>query len=259
MELNREHLTEADVYLSAGLPLSWVLEQKDDYLAYLLKKQEVDFLFKGEQYKIRIVGADILPQGYAAIANKLDDLKGMTLLCDIGNGTMNLMYLRDGDAIPDKMYTEKFGTQQCVNAVLEAVMNKYQVVMDEGIVESYLRTGEADVAKEYLKIMKTAASRYAQEILRRLQVHDYTPSLMRMYVVGGGGFFSEKRKRKLLPKSHHCARTFVTARKLNSVPWKSRIRWIVLLKRSLPAGTERSMPICMKIDKVGNHWEKRGQ
>ena len=187
MELNREHLTEADVYLSAGLPLSWVLEQKDDYLAYLLKNQEVEFSFKGVRYKICIVGADILPQGYAAISDKLDDLKGMTLLCDIGNGTMNLMYLRDGDAIPDKMYTEKFGTQQCVNAILEAVMNKYQVVMDEGIVESFLRTGEADVAKEYLKIMKTAASRYAQEILRRLQVHDYTPSFMRLYVVGGGG------------------------------------------------------------------------
>ena len=61
------------------------------------------------------------------------------------------------------------------------------VVMDEGIVEGYLRTGEADVSKEYLKIMKTAASRYAQEILRWLQVHDYTPSLMRLYVVGGGG------------------------------------------------------------------------
>ena len=44
----------ANRHLSAGLPLSWVLEQKDDYLAYLLKKQEVDFLFKGEQYKIRI-------------------------------------------------------------------------------------------------------------------------------------------------------------------------------------------------------------
>ena len=102
MELNREHLTEADVYLSAGLPLSWVLEQKDAYLAYLLKKQEVDFLFKGEQYKIRIAGADILPQGYAAIADKLDGLKGMTLLCDIGNGTMNLMYLRDGDPRHEK-------------------------------------------------------------------------------------------------------------------------------------------------------------
>ena len=57
MELSREHLTEADVYLSAGLPLSWVLEQKDDYLAYLLKNQEVEFSFKGVRYKICIVGA----------------------------------------------------------------------------------------------------------------------------------------------------------------------------------------------------------
>ena len=63
----------------------------------------------------------------------------------------------------------------------------------------------------------------------------------------------------LLPKSQPCARTSGTARKSNSVPWKFRIRWIVLLKRSIPAGTERSMPICMKIDKIGNHWEKRGQ
>ena len=72
-------------------------------------------------------------------------------------------------------------------------------------------------------------------------------------------FFSEKRKRRLLPESQPCARTSGTVRKSNSVPWKSRTRWTVLLKRSTPAGTERSMPICMKIDKVGNHWEKRGQ
>lgn len=39
MELGLKQLTEADVYLSAGLLLSWVLEQKDDYLAYLLKKR----------------------------------------------------------------------------------------------------------------------------------------------------------------------------------------------------------------------------
>ena len=49
MELNRERLTEADVYLSAGLPLSWVLEQKDAYLAYLLKKSPSLHLRAGEK------------------------------------------------------------------------------------------------------------------------------------------------------------------------------------------------------------------
>ena len=187
MELNRENLTEASVHISAGLPLSWVQEQKAAYHAYLLKNKEVQFTFRGVDYKISIVGADIYPQGYSAIAAKAADMKGVTLLCDIGNGTMNLLYLRDGRPDPSRMHTEKFGTQQCVNAILEAVMNKYQVVMDEGIVEEYLRTGEADVSKDFLKLMKTAASQYVQGILRRLQAHEFTPSLMRLYVVGGGG------------------------------------------------------------------------
>lgn len=187
MELNRENLTEASIHISAGLPLSWVQEQKAAYHAYLLKNKEVQFVFRGVDYKITIVGVDIYPQGYSAIAAKAADMKGVTLLCDIGNGTMNLLYLRDGRPDPSRMYTEKFGTQQCVNAILEAVMNKYQVVMDEGIVEGYLRTGEADVSKDFLKLMKTVASQYVHGILRRLQAHEYTPSLMRLYVVGGGG------------------------------------------------------------------------
>ena len=186
-ELNVHGLTDATVRLAVGLPLTWVSRQREDFKVYLTRNREPSFIFRGKAYRVEIAGVDVFPQGFAAVAGQIRDFQGMNMLCDIGNGTMNLMYLRDGDAIPDKMYTEKFGTQQCVNAVLEAVMNKYQVVMDEGIVEAYLRTGEADVAKEYLKIMKTAASRYAQEILRRLQVHDYTPSLMRLYVVGGGG------------------------------------------------------------------------
>lgn len=51
MELNREHLTEADVYLSAGLPFSWVLEKKDAYLAYLLKNKRWNFCLRGYSAK----------------------------------------------------------------------------------------------------------------------------------------------------------------------------------------------------------------
>ena len=66
-------------------------------------------------------------------------------------------------------------------------MNKYQVVMDEGIIEEYLKTGDADVSREYLRIMKTAAANYVKAIFRRLADHEYNSQLMRLYVVGGGG------------------------------------------------------------------------
>lgn len=187
MELNKEGLTEADVHIAAGLPLSWVTEQKAAYKEYLLKNAEVSFTFRKVDYHIHIVGADVFPQGYSAIADKTGGMKGVTLLCDIGNGTMNLLYLRNGRPDSQRMYTEKFGTQQCVNAVKDAVMNKFQVVMDEGIIEDFLKSGEADVSKDYLRIMRNAAISYVKDIFRRLQDHEYNPSLMRLYVIGGGG------------------------------------------------------------------------
>ena len=68
MELSREEITEADVHLAAGLPLTWVTEQKASYRAYLLQNERVQFVFRKTEYRIHFVGADVFPQGYAAIA-----------------------------------------------------------------------------------------------------------------------------------------------------------------------------------------------
>ena len=35
-------------------------------------------------YTIRIVGVDVFPQGFAAIAERLQEFTGTTMLCDIG-------------------------------------------------------------------------------------------------------------------------------------------------------------------------------
>ena len=187
MELNREQLTEADVYLSAGLPLSWVLEQKDDYLAYLLKNQEVEFSFKGVRYKICIVGADILPQGYAAIASFATTLKGVNLIADIGNGTMNTLYMINGKPQQGKMFTEKFGTYQCTLSVREQFMRKTNREINDAIIDEVLITGTANIAPADLKIIKSVAAEYVRDIFRRLREHGYDESTMTLYVTGGGG------------------------------------------------------------------------
>lgn len=92
-ELNIRKLTSACVHLAAGLPLTWVSEQKDSFKAYLLQNDIADFTFKGVDYHVDFVGADIFPQGFSAVADKLREFKGINMLCDIGNGTMNVMIL----------------------------------------------------------------------------------------------------------------------------------------------------------------------
>ena len=108
-ELNIRKQTSARVHLAAGLPLTWVSEQKDDFKKYLLQKDHVDFNFRGVEYHVDFTGADIFPQGFAAIADRLRDFRGVNMLADIGNGTMNVMYINDRRPQEKKCFTENTG------------------------------------------------------------------------------------------------------------------------------------------------------
>ena len=100
MELKDAGLTSADIFLAAGLPLKWAGTQKEAFRAYLLQKERVSLIFNFKKYDTRFAGCEIYPQGYAAVAANAAELKGTTMLCDLGNGTMNLMLLRNGKPSP---------------------------------------------------------------------------------------------------------------------------------------------------------------
>ena len=180
----------ANVHLAVGLPLTWVAEQKDDFKKYLMQHdshEEIVFTFKTREYRIRIVGVDVFPQGFAAIVSHLSDFKGVNMLCDIGNGTMNVMTIINGRPISSKCFTEKYGTHQCTLLIRERLMQKFHVTIEDAVIEEILRTGTADIGKQYLDVVVEAAKEYTEGILRRLREHEYHPDLMKLYIVGGGG------------------------------------------------------------------------
>ena len=45
-ELNAYGIREADVHLAAGLPLTWVRKQREDFRTYLLRNEYVSFPFQ---------------------------------------------------------------------------------------------------------------------------------------------------------------------------------------------------------------------
>ena len=185
-ELNSRGLTSADVFLAVGLPLTWVSEQKDSFKAYLLRSKEVSFSFRGKSYRVTFAGAAVFPQGFSAVADRLREFKGVNMLCDIGNGTMNVMYINNGKPVASRCFTEKFGTHQCMLAAREKLMQKFGVTVDDAVIEEVLRYGGADIGKQYLEVIREAATEYAGGIMRRLREHEYNPELMKLYVVGGG-------------------------------------------------------------------------
>ena len=186
-ELKYRATVNATVLLAVGLPLTWIGNQKEQFKAYLLRNREVDFKYNEIQYHIEIKGVEVYPQGFAAIASKLEDFTGLNMLADIGNGTMNIMYINGG--IPDRehCYTEKFGTHQCMLAAKEALLCDTGVDVNEAVIEQVLRTGEADITDEYIDIIYKVATDYVNGIFGKLREHGYDPKSMRLFVVGGGG------------------------------------------------------------------------
>ena len=158
---------------------------------YLLKKEQGDFRFNKVTYHIHFVGCSVYPQGYAAIVRQLsenkDSFSDASMLADIGNGTMNLLYLRNGRPDESRCWTEKQGVGQCIHLVNKAMMDQYGIQMDEAVVEQVLRTGAGDMQEEYLKCILQAAHRYVNGIFDTLRAHGYDPRIMQLWIVGGGG------------------------------------------------------------------------
>ena len=186
-ELNIFSIQEADVHLTAGLPLTWIRHQREEFRSYLLQNLEVSYRFNNKDYHIRFVGCSLYPQGYPAIVNRLGDLKGTNLLADIGNGTMNILYINNKKAQESRCWTEKFGVNQCMIAAKNAILDRFGVKIEEATVEQVLRFKAADISAPYLDCITAVARQYVADIFSTLRKYEYNPDLMRLYVVGGGG------------------------------------------------------------------------
>ena len=185
-ELELYGLVSGKVRLAVGLPLTWVSQQREDFKAYLMRSREVSFTFRGKVYRVELIGVDVFPQGFAAVASQIKDFQGVNMLCDIGNGTMNIMFINDCKPVAERMFTEKYGTHQCMLAVRENVMRTHHATVDDSILNRVLRFGTADIQEDYLRTIQETAAEYVREIFRILREREYNPALMRLYVLGGG-------------------------------------------------------------------------
>ena len=186
-ELWCNQLTTAAVHLAVGLPLTWVGDQREQFRAYLSQNRHVDFNWRGINYHVDLVGVDVYAQGYSAVIPELRKFTGANMLCDIGNGTMNIMTIQDRRAVMDQCFTEKYGTYQCMLRAREALTQRFGRTVPDTVIDEVLRNGDADIWRDYVDTIREAAAGYAAEIMRRLREHEYDPQTMRLWIVGGGG------------------------------------------------------------------------
>ena len=186
-EMIRAGIDSAKVYLATGLPLTWVRSQRERFREYLIKNKEITFRFNDRDFYVEIIGCSIYPQGYPAVVERISDFKGDIILVDIGNGTMNILYICNKKPIESKAWTEKLGVNQLVIRTKNEVMNNFGVKIDESTIERYLRFGRADISERYITLFHEQAVKYTEDIFTTLKAYDYNPEIMKLYIIGGGG------------------------------------------------------------------------
>ena len=186
-ELEHRELRSADVILAVGLPLHWMSKQKDNFRDYLMRSREVSYRYCGKYYHIKICDVAIYPQGYAAVAASIQDYKGVHMLADIGNGTMNTLVITNGRPLSDKKFTDKIGVHECVKRIMNEVQAECGKVPDESIIEDFLISGTAEVSERIQAVMRREAVRYTEMIFDKLSEYEYDPEIVKLHIIGGGG------------------------------------------------------------------------
>ena len=185
-ELKFRGLHEANVILAVGLPLAWMKSQGADFRHYLMKEQELHFEFRKERYYVHLCGVKIFPQGFAAVVN-LGAMQGMNMLADIGNGTMNVMQIVDNKPLEKSLVTEKFGVGICMKEIQKELSKENGEDISEMLIEPLLRNGLQERTDSTAKKVEHIATRYTENIRRRLVDYGYKEGLVHLYVIGGGG------------------------------------------------------------------------
>ena len=124
---------------------------------------------------------------HAGIVALMPLYKGVHMLADIGNGTMNTLVITNGRAMSDRMYTDKLGVHQCVKRIYNAVQAECGKLPDESLIEDFLRNGTADTSNRILSVMQTEAEKYTVEIFDKLSEYEYDPEMVKLHIIGGGG------------------------------------------------------------------------
>ena len=185
-ELKFRGLHEANVILAVGLPLAWMKSQGADFRHYLMKEQELHFEFRKERYYVHLCGVEIFPQGFAAVVN-LGAMQGINMLADIGNGTMNVMQIVDNKPLEKSLVTEKFGVGICMKEIQKELSKENGEDISEMLIEPLLRNGLQERTDSTAKKVEHIATRYTENIRRRLVDYGYKEGLVHLYVIGGGG------------------------------------------------------------------------
>lgn len=181
-----------EVVLAAGLPPAHFEKQQQTFKKYFedYTKHGIEFTYNDRPFSFQIKKIFLYPQNYAAaIIYRQELITRYSSICciDIGDGTVDLLGLREG--IPDKnvMTSRELGMAKLREKIIDDVINDYSYTLDGKIIEDVLTSGKETVLDyEITQKIRRQTSEWARLIINQLHTKVSDFRIVPTIFTGGG-------------------------------------------------------------------------
>lgn len=186
-ELRIRGKSDASVVLSVGLPASRYGSEKQAFIDYLSKNEEVTFIFEQKQYHIKIVKVAVFPQCYAAVVDQISTFADKKVVAvDIGSWTIDIVPIINKKPDDSGFNTITEGLIPCMRNINKMCTRKYNEKIDEMDIQQYIINKQTNLSEEFVEIMDEALTDFATRLYNSLREEGYSLKTTQFVFVGGG-------------------------------------------------------------------------
>ena len=185
-ELHIRGKSEANVVLSVGLPASRYGDEKQAFIDYLSRNEDVSFIFEQKKYRIKIVKVAVFPQCYAAIVDQISTFGQKVVAVDIGSWTIDIVPIINKKPDDSGFNTITEGLIPCMRNINRMCGRNFNEKIDEMDIQQYIITKRTTLGEEFVKLMDEALTDFATRIYNSLREEGYSLKTTQFVFVGGG-------------------------------------------------------------------------
>ncbi len=198
-ELKDRGLTEANVYWAVGLPLTRFGKEKQPFIDYLSKNEEVRFKFEDAKYHIKVVKVSVYPQCYSAVAEMIPNFARKAVVVDIGSWTVDIMPVVNKKPDDAQCNSLPHGLITCMKEINKICIKEFNYELDEKDIEHYMRFKNVALPEDVVKLLEQKLIDYTNMIYNSIREHGINLQTTPIIFVGGGACVMKNFTENKLP------------------------------------------------------------
>ena len=139
-----------DIVLALGLPPAHFEKQISQFKKYFETRFEhgINYKYDGKTFNFYVKSIKVYPQCYASVMvtnRDIIDKYKLVYAIDIGDGTVELLELKNGIPQKESMVSREIGISKLRNKIIDDVINDFAYTLDEEIIDSVLNGDENNI------------------------------------------------------------------------------------------------------------------